>query len=58
MMIGGAMWRAPALTTAPQATIDTTNPPKPSRISGLRPRRSDALAQNGELSAHKRADRE
>ena len=38
--------------------IDTQNPPRPSRIRGLRPRTSDRLAQNGEEIAHSRADSE
>ncbi len=58
MIIGVAKWRTPALTTTPQAIIDSTKPPSPSRISGLRPRRSDWRAQNGEASAHSRADSE
>src|SRR4051794_38480411 len=58
MIIGVEKPRRPALTTIPHATIDTMKPVRPTSISGLRPRRSEARAQNGEEKAQAKADSE
>jgi hypothetical protein len=54
----GATRRTPTLTTTPQQIMETMKPARPTIIIGLRPLLSERRAQNGELKAHNRAERE